>query len=386
MAHKFLAPSAAHIWGAPGGCRAYPLMAQMYPEDEDGQDAKEGTAAHEIAARMIESAQNGQPFRNFVGQTASNGVLITSEIQDSAEIYARDVATEMSARWVTGGDRLRVERPVDMPMIHPEHNGGTPDCALFDDQRNEIIVWDFKHGFAIVEEFENWQLLDYAAGLVRVFGFDTVTDQNLTIRLRVVQPRAFHPGGAVREWALSGGELRGYVNILAASAAECMEDDPVARTGDHCRYCPARHACGTLQKAATHAAQVAGSATPRDLDAHATGVELHLLEQAAKLLEYRITGLKEQAEAMARRGERVTNYTLEPQVGRLAWTIPDEEVLAIGDMMGVDLRNIKPITPTQARDRKLIDASVINEYSARPSAGFKLVPDNFNEATKVFKK
>jgi hypothetical protein len=35
----------------------------------------------------------------------------------------------------------------------------------------------------------------------------------------------------------------------------------------------------------------------------------------------------------------------------------------------------KPITPTQARDRKLLDAAVIQEYSARPNGAFKLVPD-----------
>lgn len=384
MAHKFLAPSAAHIWGAPGGCRAYPLMAQLYPEDEDGQAAREGTAVHEIAARMIENARQHEGNAwcgNFVGQAASNGVLIDEEMQESAEIYAADVAAEIRSR---PGAELRTEHFVDMPMIH-EENGGTPDCVLHDATQRELIVWDFKHGFGIVEEFENWQLLDYAAGLTKAFGYDSVADQELTIRLRVIQPRAFHPGGAVREWALTGGELRAYVNILATSAAECFTDDPVARTGEHCRYCPARHACGTLQKAATNAAQFSGSATPRDLDAHTTGVELHLLEQAAKLLEYRITGLKEQAEAMARRGERVTNFALEIQPGRLTWAVPDDEVFALGEMFEVDLRNVKPITPTQAINKKLIDAAVINEYSAR-SSGLKLVPDNSNTATKVFKK
>lgn len=67
-------------------------------------------------------------------------------------------------------------------------------------------------------------------------------------------------------------------------------------------------------------------------------------------------------------------WMLEQGFGREAWTVTPEEVFALGDMMGVDLRK-KPEAITPAQARKLgLDEDVSKAYSKRPPGEVKLVP------------
>lgn len=50
--HALLAPSSAHIWAAEGGCRASVRMQQQYPQPEDSDEAREGTAAHHYVSEL----------------------------------------------------------------------------------------------------------------------------------------------------------------------------------------------------------------------------------------------------------------------------------------------------------------------------------------------
>lgn len=387
MSHSIIPPSSAGIWGAPNGCTGWVVMAQSYP-DVESEPAREGTAAHEIAEAMIRAnarAKTDYPSReSIVGQTASNNVVFTDEMYDGAERFADDVLSVMTERGVFGGDHFGVEHRVEAARIHAM-SYGTVDCFLFDQSRGELFVWDFKFGYGVVEVYENWQLINYVAGILDQLGINGAEDQHITVRMRIVQPRAYHRDGVVREWSAMASGLRGYFNQLHDGASRALGGSTAEfRSGEHCKHCTGRHACPAALKAGVGLYEVATQPTPVELSAEAAAVQYSIVQRARKQLEYLESGLQEQIKGLLTGGAQVPGYRLEPSRGRERWSRPIDEVIALGDLLGHDLRKVTAITPKQAV--KLgVDESVIKEYSETPNTGVALVADNGNKAKQVFK-
>ena len=386
LEHSIIPPSSAEIWGAPGGCTGWVLMSQQYPETDEGEEAKEGTASHEIAAELIDDNTRGPTVRTadkFTGKQASNGIIFTEEMYDGAKMYADDVGNVMRATSIFGGKNFGNEQRLTMPRIH-ELSFGTPDHFIYDYHNRILYVWDYKFGYLIHEAFENWQTINYIEGIVEKLGFDGIDDQNITVHIRIVQPRAYHRDGPIREWIVKLCDLRAYFNILHDNADIALGNNAIIRTGKHCRDCQARHACPAALKAGLGLYEVAMKPTPQDLTPFALGVQLLIVQRAIKQLEYVETGLKEQAKNVAKKSV-IPNFMLEMGTGNLVWNKPTTEIIALGTSLKIDLRNPKKavITPTQAK--KLgIDETVINAYSEKPKTGLKLVPDNGSKAKLLF--
>lgn len=388
MSHSILPPSSAGIWGKPDGCTGWVLMAQTYPETEETVEAREGTASHEIGAEIITDAKTNNRHRtakDWVGTTASNGVIITEEMYEAAKEYGDDVARTMRKLGVFGGPGLRIEQRVEIPRVHAI-NWGTPDCSIYHKPSNALYVWDYKFGFEVVEAFENWQAIDYVAGLLDELEIDGHVDQFTTVHIRIAQPRAFHRDGTIREWKVLASELRAHINILSSNAHKALGPDAEFNTGSHCKHCPGRHACPAALKAGTGLYEVATKPVPVELSPEALGVQLAIVKRARKQLEYLESGFEEQAKGLIRSGSMVPGWSVEEGIGREAWAKPIEEVIALGDMLEFDLRKpVAAITPNQAK--KLgVDEAVITAYSTKPRTGLKVVPDNGNKAKQVFKK
>jgi hypothetical protein len=79
-------------------------------------------------------------------------------------------------------------------------------------------------------------------------------------------------------------------------------------------------------------------------------------------------------EAVLHRGTSVPGWVLEDSFGNLDWSVPISEVIALGDLLGKDLRRNGAITPTQAKDLG-IDEATIAAYSTRKKQGRKLIPE-----------
>ncbi|MCK5127522.1 MAG: DUF2800 domain-containing protein [candidate division Zixibacteria bacterium] len=382
--HSIIPPSSASIWGAPGGCTGWVLMSQQYPETEEGEEAKEGTASHEIAAELIDDNTRGPTVRTvdkFIGKQATNGIVFTEEMYDGAKMYADDVGNVMRDTSIFGGANFGNEQRLTMPRIH-ELSFGTTDQFIYDYHNGVLYVWDYKFGYLVHEAFENWQTINYVEGIVEKLG---IGDQNITVHIRIAQPRAHHRDGPIHEWIVKLCDLRAYFNILRDNAAIALGNNAVIRTGKHCRDCQARHACPAALKAGLGLYEVSMRPTPQDLTPFALGVQLLIVQRAIKQLEYVETGLKEQAKAIIKRGSIMPNYMLENGVGNLAWTKPTAEIIALGESLKIDLRNPKKsvVTPTQAK--KLgIDDAVIKAYSKKSNTSLKLVADTGNKAKMFF--
>lgn len=366
--HAILAPSSAYKRIACAGSRA---MEALYPETEESEESREGTAAHWAASELL----SGRTIDT--GLLAPNGVMLTDEMVEGADMYAADVRST-DVEFV--GFPPVIEQRVDISSIHPQC-WGTPDAWRF--KPYKLIVWDYKFGHRFVEEFENWQTIEYVAGILEKVGINGISDQRTEVEIRIVQPRCYVGGSPIRVWRIMASDLRTYFNHLRQREEMSLSPDAVCTVNPHCRDCRARHACPTLQRASYGDMDVALSTVPFDLPASALGAELRFIDRAIERLTARQTGLAEQALSMIKRGQAVSFYKANPTIGRQRWNKPDSEVLALGDMMGVNLIKTKPITPKQALDAGL-DASLVTAFSEIPYGETKLKPDDGSDARKVF--
>lgn len=359
-AHAPLAPSSAARWMQ---CGRSPSMEAAFPEEEESEAAREGTAAHwwwsEAMAGEIR-----------VGVSPS-GVLITDEMIEHGTTFIERIAS------VAPQSEVIVEAQIQNPIIHKD-NWGTPDAFWYDAETNSLYIWDYKYGHGYVGAYRNWQLISYGALIAAFLGLDAGT---VKFVFTIYQPRNYAADGPFREWRVEGGEMLSLIRQMQSSA-KLAGVDSRAISGPECKNCKARHACAVFQAVAYSVVDLALQTTPEALSERSLGKELAILKQAEERLKARITGLEEDAKARLRAGKVLQGWMLEQGYGREGWTVPPEEVFALGDMMGVDLRK-KPDAITPAQARKLgLDEEVSKAYSRRPPGEVKLVPATLEALAK----
>lgn len=370
--HSILPPSsAARRVACPGSW----ALEQHYPETESSASAREGDAAHWVAAETLKES-----FFDVHGadlDIAPNGEPVTQEMEDGADLLVNDIfelVEDVDLR------TLKIEQPISIANIHPEM-WGTPDAWVY--KPGTLWIWDYKFGHGYVDVFENWQLIAYAAGILNHLGINGLADQYTEVRMRIVQPRCYHRDGTIREWAIKASALRPYFNILQQAEAAATAPNAPAKPGKHCGHCRGRHACEALQRAALDTIDLSGSNTPHDLTPTALGTELYYLKQAAARLDARINGLSSQAESLLQKGQPVPHFKLERTNGREYWTKSVEEVTTLGQLCGVELTKPALITPNQAI-KAGVDAKVVKLYSARSAGTIKLVEFDDGTTRKIF--
>jgi len=386
--HSIIPPSSAYIWGSPDGCTGWVLMSQQYPETETNEEAEEGTASHEIGASLIMDASRGMnsgKFKDFDGLACEeNGVIFNEEMFDAAKLYADDVGDVMRSTGVFGGINLGIEQKITAKKIH-DLSFGTTDCYIFDQTSGHLYIWDYKFGYEIVEAFENWQSINYAAGIFELLNLDNgIIDQHLTVHIRIAQPRAFHRAGPIREWVVRGSDLRAHFNTLQQNAVISLGMNSEIRSGSHCRHCSARHVCKSALTMGMRMYEVVNKPTPIELTPEAAGVQLTMIKRARKQLEYLESAFEEQIKSSIRSGAIIPNWSIEQGQGRERWAKPVAEVIALGNFYEKDLK--KPdelITPNQARKLGM-DADLVTSFSEKPKTGLKLVADNGDKAKRLF--
>jgi hypothetical protein len=364
--HAILPPSSsARI----AHCAASALLAAQYP-GEDTIESRDGTAAHWAASQLC----SGAPVA--VGQVADNGVTLTDEMIDAADLYAHYILTKVK------NAQIVIEQTIRNGALHAE-NWGTPDAWYYDADTRTLHVFDFKYGHKYVDVYQNWQLINYAALILKQLAIDGGTDQTVRVVMTIVQPRCYHKDGPIREWSVMASDLRPLFNILRSAFDAAMRPGATATASLECEYCPARHVCSAAQAAAYNAVQHAYESTPVQLSPAALGLELRTLQRAATMLDARVTGLEAQALATIQSGVNVPFFGIEHGVGRTVWKSPDSEVIALGVMLGVDVVKPALVTPRQAIKAGLPD-DVVAAYSHTPRGKAGLAPQSDNAASRIF--
>lgn len=347
--HARLAPSSAHQWlNCPGSLQ----MQEQYPEDGDSEASREGTAAHEVAVALA--------MGENVPAVASNGVPVTQEMIDCGQVFADAVP-----------DGASFEQRVHMPMVHPTDCWGTYDAGGVTAAIRHATIVDYKFGHGYVDAYKNPQLHLYAMGLLHSIGLtDPEQWHGWQIDLVIVQPRYYGSEGQVRRDWVDGTCLAQLAGIYSRAAATALSPDAPCVTGPWCKNCTALAHCDAARKMAGSALEWSGKRTSAAPTPDSVGAELTYIDRALHILQSRKDTLHEIGAAMP----RVVGWSKQPKYGRLAWNVPDDQVLQTMELLGVDVRApAKPVTPTQAK--KLIDGSVIDLYASRPCTGVEFKPD-----------
>lgn len=356
--HSKLPPSsAARRMACPGSRR----MEAIYPR-ESSDASNEGTLAHEEAARLLKLEFPGNGVIAVINKPEDEFIRRYTDFVGDCFIKAMfDVNDKLIGK-------LNIEERVDISSIHPDC-WGTPD-AWFRTERN-LHIFDFKYGFKAVEVYQNYQLLEYAAGIV--------TDEKF-IHFHIVQPRAVHKDGAIRTWRIGRGTFDEYVTKLKISEALSSTEDALLTPGSGCEYCSARHACPVLRKEVLKPMKE----LPEELTDEELGIELKHLHETQELLKARLTGLEEEALTKLKLGKRIPFYQLGRSQPREKWIKPIEEVLILGDMFEVNLKKpAEAITPKQAI-KAGVPADVVREYSETPLGELKLEQIKESETKRIF--
>ena len=342
-------------------------MEARYP-DVDSDKSKEGTLAHAVWAAM----QLGRPIPDGATEEMLDGAEMMQDLVDKIVATSGPGVSPIVEYTLNAGNR---------PLFHAD-NWGTPDCTINDIPHRKVWVIDYKFGHRYVSTFENWQLLNYAI-LQMSQGMSGTIEDGIEVHLVIVQPRSYHPDGPVREWIVKSDDLWSYRAVLLEAALASQLPNPPAKTNPECRDCRARGNCATLQAATYEAVEVSSTATPFEMPVEAKGRELALMTSAMDLLKARIDGLETEVLGHIKAGNPVLGWMSKQGMGRKKWTAAVPEVLALGQMMGVDVSKLGLLTPAQAIKAGL-SPDVVDSYSETPRGEVQLVRDTGVFARKVF--
>lgn len=374
----------ANLWA---NCTGSVAMSEKFPAIESGDGVSEarleGRAFHEVAQSLLDNAQ----FINLpvlaVDSMSKDGIVITDEIYDGAVEYTNDVLSYCDDNKLSY-ENIHIEEFIDTDHLSDDTYGYI-DAWVFNPKSKTLVLWEGKFGHRYVDAFENWQMVCYVSGIIEAMLIDNINVTGLKIDMRVAQPRCFTGGDTIRSWLCSNDELKAHVTTVITAAFQARNGG-TCKVGNWCHHCPGRYGCSTLQGVNFQGMDYQSSAEGRSLHGSDLALELRLLNRFEIALKARKSGLEAQAIAEHQNGQGVPGFMIEQGYGRKRWKKDTNkaEVIAMGDMLGVDLR--KPVeldTPSQAL-KKGVDESVIIEYSETPRTKVKLVEFNDSKARQVF--
>jgi hypothetical protein len=367
-AHAPLPPSAAAHWV---NCAGWLKMSRLFPAREDTPASLEGTASHWVLSEAF--ANRIVP----VGTLAPNGIAVTQEMHDGAELFMSNIPDEV----MTSGGSIHVEERTGSQSIHADV-WGTPDAWWIRD--NVLHVADYKFGKGFVDEFSNWQLICYIA---EVLAAHHGALDDINIEIIICQPRCYSQDSSWRVWRTSEPELRPFIKILRDAAIAAQDPDARCTSGSHCAHCQAIVHCPASQQAVSHAMHVTATADPSNMPLEAMGLMRGMIGDARDILKAMADGMDIELEASIRAGKSVSGWAMMPGKGKTDWNVSVGEVVALGDMFGVALRKDAAMTPIQARKeftKAGIDPALVDGYSASTTGALKLVKSEVGNFGRIF--
>ncbi|MGL4250607.1 MAG: DUF2800 domain-containing protein [Aeromonas sp.] len=355
------------------------------PAGEISESKLEGRAIHETAQNMLQALKGdpNAPLTGIVGTLSQDGIVITQELYDAAREYVNEVWGYANRRGLF--KEVKVEDRVSLEHLIPDWFT-VVDAHLIDYEKRTITVWECKGGHRLVEAEDNWQLFIEAHGIFKRMWLNVNERHGWSFDLRVVQPRGFHRHGPVRPWLFNHDTYTEKLEHVTSTVERIVSGNVTTCAGSHCRDCSAGVSCVSFTYASFSAMEYVKELTTNTPSNDQLGVQLKMIRKVREMLDARETTLEAQALYQMRKGNIVPFFTMEQGKGRETWrkNVPVEQLIMMGDLLGVDIR--KPVTldtPAQCR-KKGIDESVIAEYIETPSTGLKLVEFDSKEYRHIF--
>lgn len=337
--HAVYAPSSSHRWTE---CTASAEAIARLPEQEEGEEAAEGTAAHEEIERCFSLAERAGTSPRMVldfEHPAAYGIALVI-----------DFVKQLTAN-KTVDDRLWIEQRVALT----DQIWGRCDVAHWHAESRTLTIVDYKNGQRAVDADENPQLRIYAAAVMFT--------KNLPvkwIRYVVVQPNDWRPFvPRVKQWSESVDALYSWVERVAN-----IPTQPKSFTaGEHCRNCPLFGKCSASQDLlANLGAVIAGLVSPDSV--RPEQVALFLATQ--KPIEDAFKGFARVWQKKALGGAVPEAMKIVATRPHRAWLNEDWAREFVVKRFGVE--KLLPPTPAQVEELGATEAE-INGLSHRPEGG-----------------
>jgi hypothetical protein len=400
MAHAKLSPSGAHRWMA---CPGSVALEAPFP-DTSSDFAREGTAAHELAAMVLEAIEpDAQRYVGLQIEYEDHGEKVvwrvTQDMADHVDDYVKLV------REYAEGGELLVEQRVGIGHLTGEEGaGGTSDAIII--KGREILVVDLKYGMGVkVDANENPQLMMYALGALNEYDiigdFDTVT-------MVIHQPRLNH----VSEYCIPVEQLLAFGDEVRHASDRARWDDADVVPGEkQCKFCKAKAVCPALRAEITEVVGGSAAATldefaaflPEVVDMQTGDNYLPIAMSKVALVEDWCKAVRAETERRLLAGQTVDGYKLvEGKRGHRKWVSEaDAENLFKSFRLRQDeMYDLSLISPTKAekmfkqnpkRWAKVTDLitqsvgkpSVAIATDKRPAMVVQSVADDFSDLVKT---
>lgn len=345
-------------------CEGYRLLPDYErPADTDTELRDEGNAVHWLAQEKFEGRIAIDDVSS--GRRAYNGVVISPSMYLHVREYLYNLTIGQMEMVTSWGDGASYQI------------NGRADHIGYDQSTDTLDIDDLKYGFSIVEPEFNWTLISHAIGWCIAQNY-----WPSRFRLRIHQPRPFHPLGTLREWMIPSTEL---IALHRQIVAVMQNPSDTLQTGNHCFKCTKRGICPAMRASTMCAIDVRQDAFSDELTDEQLADEYLLTEYASKMIKYRLDALKDMATHRVQSGRALPGLQLQRTYSNTQWkkAMTPEMVKAI---TGRDLTEPKLASPTAAKAAGVPEL-FMNHMTSRVETGVKLVTiDPSKVADKAFNK
>lgn len=353
--HARYSPSQAdRFFLCPGSCN----LIERSPSRASDEHADEGTKAHALLEATLAGGFNNPGDAIKALGLGHHDFNMYTAVRDATD-YIHNLYSELNMLF--GDAQMYVETYVNPPINSaPGEAAGKCDVAVVSKNGRQLYVIDYKHGVGVPKDaIDNRQATQYAAGLL-FGGHGIVNPEDIdSVVLVIIQPRAFHKDGDVREYAVDVEYVRQYLHDLDNKIAECQKPDaPLIPGYDQCRFCPVKYKCPALENSAMsvinqdfstiHDVKESGVPSPKSFSLDKLSYAL----QAMDLLKLWIKDTEAYAKELAMSGTNPPGYKLVHSSTRRQW-YGDADKLAprLAALIGCppdDLYSKKFVTITEA--------------------------------------
>lgn len=237
--HSPVGPSGADRWMNCVGSNAMILKLPEAQRNKSSAEAEEGTAAHAVLARCLQTGEDAWQCAGKIVCVGNNEYVVDAEMVEGVQL-AIDTVRALQKEWPTG--ILFVERELHS-NLDPEAFGAgdvgleVPGVAIF--------ILDFKYGAGV--------LVDVKKPQTKMYGYYAYEDRSEQMRgdgneptkiiCAIIQPRIPHPDGPVRWTSYDVEEVEEWfcTEVLPAMA-QTREPGQCLKVGEWCGFCPVNRA------------------------------------------------------------------------------------------------------------------------------------------------
>jgi hypothetical protein len=346
-------------------CPGSVVLEAEYP-DESSSYAREGSAAHELAALVLETNTEARDYvlKHIEFEDGSETVrwLVTDDMAEYVQTYV-DYVREQAE-----GCTLLVERKLPIGHMTGEEGAtGTGDAVILDAVNKRVTVIDLKYGMGVrVDAEHNPQALMYGSGALEEYGIAVDFE---TVCAVIHQPRLSH----VSEATVTVEELRSFEDEVRDAARIVAEADTGGGSMEHkntsgpafegflnpgekqCRFCKAKATCPALR---AEMSDLVGSdvATledfmPKKVDMLSEEQYLSWAMSNVRLVEDWCSAVKAEVERRLLAGKTVEGFKLvEGRRGPRKWAdeAEAEKVFKSFRLRQDEMYDMKLVSPTSA--------------------------------------